>query len=85
MILYRCRLCSKNIEVINNRIDMSYHYQECMVICLFCDKYYSRNDIINHIEECNDRKECLRCNEFYPLRFNNAHNEYYCRRLDLKK
>ena len=86
MILYQCRMCNKKIELISNDMnDMSYHYVECMIKCVYCENEYDRNNIINHIEECDNRKICLECNDDYPLRFNNAHMEYYCRRLEIKK
>lgn len=50
--------------------------------CQFCDAKMNKLEIREHLRDCRfSEKFCEECKCEYPNRFEQAHSEYYCKKM----
>ena len=86
--IYTCDLCHESFfKENNNSENLNNHNENCNGILYECNKCFKKlekNSLEKHKEICKDKyTKCSKCHLNYYSKFSNAHDGFYCEKIEL--
>jgi len=83
-IIPACSLCNSNLS--DSLKEHSKICEKLVFKCLFCNEVTCKLELEEHLKKCKCYlKYCEHCKTEYPNKFEQAHEEYYCNKINLLK